>query len=52
MAGLPKQLLDELRAYSSDGPFSDRERDELAELTAIVAKHHCLEAINSNLPAS
>jgi hypothetical protein len=25
---------------------------ELAELTAIVAEHHCLEAIDSNLPAS
>jgi alkylhydroperoxidase family enzyme len=80
MAGLPMQLLDELRAYSSSGLFSDRERaalafvetvarspasagvmdqaraalseNELAELTAIVAEHHCLEDINSNLPAS
>lgn len=80
MAGLPKQLLDELRAYSSGGLFSDRERaalafveavagspasaddmdraravlseSELAELTAIVAEHHCLEATDSNLPAS
>jgi alkylhydroperoxidase family enzyme len=26
--------------------------DELAELTAIVAEHHCLEAIDSNRPAS
>jgi alkylhydroperoxidase family enzyme len=26
--------------------------NELAELTAIVAEHHCLEAIDSNLPAS
>lgn len=80
MAGLPMQVLDELRAYSSSGLFSDRERaalafvetvarspasvgemgqaraalseNELAELTAIVAEHHCLEDINSNLPAS
>lgn len=80
MAGLPRQLLDELSAYSSSGLFSDRERaalafvetvarspmsasdmdrartvlseSELAELTAIVAEHHCLEAITSNLPAS
>jgi alkylhydroperoxidase family enzyme len=26
--------------------------NELAELTAIVAEHHCLETIDSNLPAS
>jgi alkylhydroperoxidase family enzyme len=26
--------------------------NELAELTAIVAEHHCLEAIDSNLPVS
>jgi alkylhydroperoxidase family enzyme len=80
MAGLPRQLLDELSAYSSSGLFSDRERaalafveavarspasvgdmdraravlseTELAELTAIVAEHHCLEDIDSNLPAS
>jgi alkylhydroperoxidase family enzyme len=80
MAGLPRHLLDELRAYSNSGLFSDRERaalsfieavarsptsagdldrartvlseTELAELTAIVAEHHCLEAIDSNLPAS
>ena len=80
MAGLSRQLLDELRAYSSSRLVSDRERaalafveavtrspaspgdldraravlseSELAELTAIVAEHHCLEAIDSNLPAS
>jgi alkylhydroperoxidase family enzyme len=80
IAGLPSQLLDELRTYSSCGLFSERERaalafveavarasanvgamdraravlseGELAELTAIVAEHHCLEAITSNLPAS
>ena len=80
MAGLPVQLLDELRAYSSSSLFTDRERavlafvetvarspasagemdqaravlseSELAELTAIVAEHHCLEDFNSNLPAS
>ena len=80
IAGLPSQLLDELRTYSSSGLFSERERaalafveavarasanvgamdraravlseSELAELTAIVAEHHCLEAITSNLPAS
>jgi alkylhydroperoxidase family enzyme len=80
MAGLPRQLLDELSAYSGSGLFSDREQAalafveavarspanegdmdraravlseaELAELTAIVAEHHCLEAIDSNLPAS
>jgi alkylhydroperoxidase family enzyme len=80
MAGLPVQLLDELRAYSSSSLFTDRERaalafvetvarspasagemdqaravlseSELAELTAIVAEHHCLEEFNSNLPAS
>jgi alkylhydroperoxidase family enzyme len=80
MAGLPMQLLDELRAYSSSRLFTDRERaalafvetvarspasvadmdralavlseNELAELTAIVAEHHCLEDINSNLPPS
>jgi alkylhydroperoxidase family enzyme len=80
IAGLPSQLLDELRTYSSSGPFSERERaalafveavarasanvgamdraravlseSELAELTAIVAEHHCLEGITSNLPAS
>jgi alkylhydroperoxidase family enzyme len=79
-AGLPRQLLDELSAYSSSGLFSEHERaalafvetvarspasagdvdwaravlseTELAELTAIVAEHHCLEAITSNLPAS
>jgi alkylhydroperoxidase family enzyme len=80
MAGLPSQLLEELRTYSSSRLFSERERaalafveavarasastgdmdraravlseGELAELTAIVAEHHCLEAITSNLPAS
>jgi len=80
MAGLPMQLLDELKAYSSSSLFTERERaalayvetvarsptsagdmdraravlseSELAELTAIVAEHHCLEAITSNLPAS
>jgi alkylhydroperoxidase family enzyme len=80
MAGLPRQLLDELRAYSSSCLFTDHERaalafvealarspaspgdmdwaravlaeSELAELTAIVAEHHCLEAIDSNLPPS
>ena len=80
MAGLPMQLLDELRAYSGSSRFTDRERaalafvetvarspasagemdqaravlseSELAELTAIVAEHHCLEDFNSNLPAS
>ena len=80
MAGLPMQLLDELRAYSSSSLFTDRDRaalafvetvarspasagemdqaravlseSELAELTAIVAEHHCLEDFNSNLPAS
>jgi alkylhydroperoxidase family enzyme len=80
MAGLPRHLLDELRAYSSSRLFTDRERaalafveavarspgspgdidwarvllseSELAELTAIVAEHHCLEAIDPNLPAS
>jgi alkylhydroperoxidase family enzyme len=80
MAGLPMQLLDELRTYCSSSLFTDRERaalafvetvarspastgamdraravlseSELAELTAIVAEHHCLEDINSNLPTS
>jgi alkylhydroperoxidase family enzyme len=80
MAGLPKQLLDELGTYSSSRLFTDREQvalafveavarspatpgdidwaravlseNQLAELTAIVAEHHCLEAIDSNLPAS
>lgn len=80
MAGLPRQLLEQLGAYSSSDLFTDRERaalafveavsrsaaspaevsraravlseGELAELTAIVAEHHCLETIDFNLPAS
>jgi alkylhydroperoxidase family enzyme len=80
IAGLPRQLLDELGAYSRNALFTDREHaalafveavarstgsgydldraraflseGELAGLTAIVAEHHCLEAIDSNLPTS
>ena len=80
VAGLPRQLLAELKAYSTSGLFTERERaalsfveavarspgsmadmsrarellsqSELAELTAIVAEHHCLEAIDSYPPAS
>jgi alkylhydroperoxidase family enzyme len=80
VAGLPRQLLDQLEAYSRCGLLSDRERAalafveavarspataddlhhsralfserELAELTAIVAEHHCLEEPDPNLPAS
>jgi alkylhydroperoxidase family enzyme len=80
VAGLPRQLLDQLEACSASGLLSERERAalafveavahspataddlerprahfserELAELTAIVAVHHCLEITDPNLPAS